>query len=99
MGVFRAMAGWDEVERVARAADAAVPDGAMGSAWLWGILHAEVTVENAGKVVRAVQERLPSKPIKFTIKGVQGGEVSAENIRPEDFDETLAKLVAAAKEL
>ncbi|WP_008307729.1 hypothetical protein [Leptolyngbya sp. PCC 6406] len=98
-GLFREMVGLEGVERVERVADGAMPDGAMGAAWLWGILQAEVTVANAGKVVKGIQARLPGKPISFTVKGAKGGEVKVENIRPEEVDATLAKLVAAAKEL
>jgi hypothetical protein len=41
--LFREMNCFDEVERVERVADPAVPDGGMGAAWLWGILTAEVS--------------------------------------------------------
>ncbi|NJN21016.1 MAG: hypothetical protein HC812_07265 [Leptolyngbya sp. RL_3_1] len=99
--LFREMNCFDEVERVERVADPAVPDGGMGAAWLWGILTAEVTVENLKRLGQAVQERLPGKPISFTVKATKDGEaeVSATNIRPDDLDATLEKLVAAAKSL
>ncbi|MDA0267431.1 MAG: hypothetical protein O3A14_10830 [Cyanobacteria bacterium] len=99
--LFREMNCFDEVERVERVADPAVPDGGMGAAWLWGILTAEVTVANLKRLGQEVQERLPGKPISFTVKATKdgGAEVSATNVRPDDLDATLEKLVAAAKTL
>lgn len=96
--LFREMHGFDEVERVERVADPAVPDGGMGAAWLWGILTAEVSVANALKLTQAVQERLPGKPVNFTLKR-GSAEVRAENVRPGDMDEVIGKLVAAVKAL
>lgn len=96
--LFREMNGFDEVERVERVADPDVPDGGMGAAWLWSILTAEVTVENAKRLGQEVYSRLPGKPVNITIKAGDR-EVTAENVRPDDLDATLDKLVAAAKDL
>jgi hypothetical protein len=96
--LFREMNCFDEVERVERVADPAVPDGGMGAAWLWGILTAEVTLENLKRLGQEVQERLPGKPISFTVKAGDR-EVTINNLRPDDLDATLEKLVAAAKSL
>ena len=99
--LFRELNGFDEVERVERVADPAVPDGGMGAAWLWGILTAEVSVANLKRLGKEVQERLPGKPISFTVKATKegGAEVSATNIRPDDLDATLDKLDTAVKSL
>ncbi|MEO0989122.1 MAG: hypothetical protein AAFY20_26810 [Cyanobacteria bacterium J06639_14] len=96
--LFREMNGFDEVERVERVADPDAPAGGMGAGWLWSILTAEVTVENLKRLGKEIQKRLPGKPVKFTVK-VGDREVSADNVRPDDLDATLDKLVAAAKEL
>ncbi|NER79880.1 MAG: hypothetical protein F6K42_09910 [Leptolyngbya sp. SIO1D8] len=96
--LFREMNGFDEVEHVERVADPAVPDRSMGIAWLWSILTAEVSVTNLKRLGQEVQERLPGKPINFTVK-VGDREVAVENMRPADLDATLDKLVAAAKAL
>lgn len=96
--LFRELNGFDEVERVERVADPTVPDGGMGAAWLWGILTAEVGVANLKRLGKEVQERLPGKPISFTVKAGDR-EVTISNLRPDDLDATLDKLVAAAKSL
>jgi hypothetical protein len=96
--LFREMNCFDEVERVERVADPAVPDGGMGAAWLWGILTAKVTLENLKRLGQEVQERLPGKPISFTVKAGDR-EVTINNLRPDDLDATLEKLVAAARSL
>jgi hypothetical protein len=96
--LLRELNGFDEVERVERVADPTVPAGGMGAAWLWSILSAEVSVGKAVELAKAVQERLPGKPVSFTLK--RGStEVRAENVRPEDIDEVLGKLVVAVKAL
>ncbi|RZM78630.1 hypothetical protein [Leptolyngbya iicbica] len=96
--LFREMNGFDEVERVERVADPAAPKGGMGAAWLWSILTAEVTIANLKRLGQEVQGRLPGKPISFTVKAGDR-ELTVENLRPEDLDATLEKLVAAAKDL
>lgn len=88
----------DGVEQVDRVADPDVPDGGMGAAWLWSILTAKITVDGLKQIGKEVQERLPGKPIEFTIKSGEK-EVTVKNLRPDDLDATLEKLVAAAKEL
>ena len=96
--LFREMNGFDEIERVERVADPDAPAGGMGAAWLWSILTAEVTVENVKRLGQEVHERLPGKPMTFTVKSGDR-EVTAENVRPENLDATLDKLVVAAKKL
>jgi hypothetical protein len=96
--LFREMNCFDEVERVERVADPAAPDGGMGAAWLWSMLTAEVTIANLQRLGKEVQERLPGKPISFTVKAGDL-EVTISNLRPDDLDATLEKLVAAAKSL
>jgi hypothetical protein len=96
--LFREMNGFGEVERVERVADPAAPKGGMGAAWLWSILTAEVTIANIKRLGQEVQERLPGKPISFTVKAGDR-EVTVQNLRPDDLDATLEKLVAAAKDL
>ena len=96
--LFREMNGFDEVERVERVADPSPPVRSMGAAWLWSILTAEVSVENLKLLGQEIQARLPGKPISFTVKAGDR-EVTIQNLRPDDLDTTLDKLVAAAKEL
>jgi hypothetical protein len=96
--LFREMNGFDEVERVERLPDPTVPEGGMGAAWLWSILTAEVSIENLKRLGKEIHERLPGKPISFTVKAGDR-EVTIQNLRPDDLDATLDKLVAAAKDL
>lgn len=88
----------EEVTQVQRVADPEVPEGGMGAAWLLGLLQAEVNFANLQKVVRIVRDRIPGKPINFTVEA-NGRKFSVENVRPEELDATLDKLLAAAKKL
>lgn len=99
--LLREMNRFDEVERMERVPDPAVPDGGMGAAWLWSILTAEVTVDNLKRLGQEVQARMPGKPMSFSFKRSKEGDVefSVENVRPEDFDAKLNQLVAAAQKL
>jgi hypothetical protein len=97
-GLLRELMGCAEVEQVERVADPDVPEGGMGAAWLWGILQAEVTGANAIKAAKAVQERLPGKPISFTIKDGDK-QIKATNISPKDLESVLDKLVEATRNL
>lgn len=96
--LFREAQNLEEVERVERLADADVPDGGMGAAWLWSILTAEITIDGIKKLGQEAQARLPGKPIEFTVKSGESS-ISVKNLRPEDLDATLDKLVEAAKAL
>ena len=96
--LYRELRQMDEVDAVSRVADPNVPDGGMGAAWLWSILQAEVTLENIGKLYGVVRDRLPGKPIEFELSNGDR-KVVVRGVRPEAMDETLEKLVAAAKEL
>ena len=88
------------VEKVERVPDPNVPDGGMGANWLWNVLTAEIP----GPALRVAAEealyQLGGRPIEFTLE-VDGKsqKVGAKNVRPDDFDEVLDKLVEAAKKL
>ena len=96
--LYRELRQMDEVEDVQRVADPDVPDGGMGAAWVWSILQAEVTLENIGKLYGVVRDRLPGTPIDFELSNGDR-KIVVKGVRPEDMDETLKKLMAAAKEL
>ena len=98
--LFQELRALDEVEDVKRVADPDVPDGGMGANWLWSVLTAEITIEGIKQVCQDAYERLPGKPIEFTLE-VDGkkANIGAKNVRPDNFDETLEKLVAAAQKL
>lgn len=90
----------DAVETVERVADPAVPEGGMGAQWLWSLLTAEIP----GPALRAASEealhQLAGKPIEFTVE-VEGAsrKISVKDVRPDDFDRVVDKLVEAAKAL
>lgn len=94
---LRASSAVDKIERVP---DPDVPDGGMGANWLWNVLTAEIP----GPALRAAAEealyQLGGRPIEFTLEiDGKSQKVGAKNVRPDDFDQVLDKLVAAAKEL
>lgn len=98
--VWQDLRGSSAVETVDRVPDSDVPDGGMGANWLWNVLTAEIP----GPALRAAAEealyQLGGRPIEFTLE-VDGRsqKVGAKNVRPDDFDQVLDKLVEAAKEL
>lgn len=96
--LYRELRQMDDVEAVNRVPDPDVPDGGMGAAWLWNVLQAEVSVENIGVLYRLVRDRLPGPPIDFELTNGDR-KVVVKGVRPEDMDEAVKKLVAAAKEL
>lgn len=97
--LFRELNGFDEVEHAYRVPDPAVPDGGMGAAWLWGVLKTEVSLANLGKLIQAIQERLPGKPVSFEVE-VEGKRIQMTNApAPQDFEAAVAALVAAAEKL
>ncbi|MEM9449107.1 MAG: hypothetical protein AAGA75_11290 [Cyanobacteria bacterium P01_E01_bin.6] len=96
--LYRELRQMDDVEAVNRVPDPDVPDGGMGAAWLWDVLQAEVSVENIGVLYRLVRDRLPGPPIDFELTNGDR-KVVVKGVRPEDMDEAVKKLVAAAKEL
>ncbi len=98
--LYQELRSLDEVQDVQRVPDPDVPEGEMGAQWLWNVLTADITVEGLKQVCQDVYARLPRKPIEFTLE-VDGEKVSlgGKNIRPDNFDETLDKLVAAAQKL
>lgn len=90
----------DAVTRTDRVADPDVPAGGMGAQWLWSVLTAEIP----GPALRAASEealnQLAGKPIEFTIEiNGQSRKIIAKDVRPNDFDRVVNKLVEAAKEL
>ena len=98
--LYQELRSLDEVQDVQRVSDPDMPEGGMGAQWLWNVLTADITVEGLKQVCQDVYARLPGKPIEFTLE-VDGEKVSlgGKNIRPDNFDETLDKLVAAAQKL
>ena len=98
--LFQELRVLDEVENIQRVADPDMPAGGMGANWLWSVLTAEITVEGLKQVCQDAYERLPGKPLEFTLE-VDGKKttIGAKNVRPDNFDETLEKLVAAAQKL
>lgn len=96
--LFQELRASDEVEDVKRVADPDVPDGGMGAKWLWNVLTTDITVEVLKQVCEDVYARLPGKPIEFTVE-VDGKKFEAKNIRPDNFDETVDKLVEAVQKL
>ncbi|MEL7358873.1 MAG: hypothetical protein AAFN40_20225 [Cyanobacteria bacterium J06560_6] len=88
------------VEKVERLPDPDVPEGGMGAHWLWNVLTAEIP----GPALRAAGEealnQLAGRPIKFTLEvDDKSQKIVVDDVRPDDFDRVLDKLVAAAKEL
>jgi hypothetical protein len=98
--LYRALAQLPDLERVDRVADPNAPEGGMGAAWLTDLLFTEVIPGSLGSIVNAIRQRIPGTPVNFELE-IDGAKkrVSMTGVRPEDFDEALAKLVAAAKEL
>ena len=96
--LYRELRQMDKVEAVNRVPDPNVPDGGMGAAWLWNALQADVSVENIGALYRLVRDRIPGPPIDFELSNGDR-KVVVKGVRPEEMDDTLKKLVAAAKEL
>ena len=96
--LYRELQQMDEVEAVNRVSDPNVPDGGMGAAWLWNVLQAEVSAENIGVLYQLVRDRIPGPPIDFELSNGDR-KVVVKGVRPEEMDDTLKKLIAAAKEL
>lgn len=96
-----------DIERVERCPDSHAPPGSMGAQWLPGtlqtILQTEVIPGSFSGIVNAIRQRLPGTPVNFEIEvenqAGQTRRITMEGVRPEEFDETLRKLKAAAKEL
>ncbi|MBE9062346.1 hypothetical protein [cf. Phormidesmis sp. LEGE 11477] len=98
--LFRELKHSKVVQSVRRVADSSVPDGAMGAQWLWSILTAEITGNGLRKACHEVYERLAGAPMDLTIE-VHGHaqKIDAKNVRPDDFDDVIEKLVAAAQQM
>lgn len=98
--LYHALRQLPEVEQVNRISDSDFPDGSMGAAWLKDLLLAEVIPGNLGSIFNVIRQRLPGTPVNFEIEiDKQKTRIIMDNVRPEDFDAALDKLVKAAKEL
>ncbi len=98
--LFRELKTLDVVQSVQRVSDSDVPEGAMGAAWLWSILTAEIPGDDLRKACQEVFTRLAGAPMELTIEvDGQAQKIDAKNVRPDDFDEVIDKLVAAAQQM
>jgi hypothetical protein len=101
--LYRALREIPEVEQVDRIADPNVPDGAMGAAWLKGLLLTKVIPGNLEHIFKEIKRRILGTPISFEIEVVnengQKKRVKMDGVRPEELDAALDKLKNAAKEL
>jgi len=87
----------DEVERVERAEDLSQEEGArVVLATLVGVLTAKVSVENVGKVLGFVGDRLSDKPIVIKLKvGEQEVEIEAKSRKELEEAEKVANNLLA----
>jgi hypothetical protein len=98
--LFKELKAIDAVESVSRVADSSPPEGAMGADWLWSILTAEIPGNGLRIACQEVFSRLAGTPMDLTIEvDGQVQKIDAKNIRPDDFDEVIDKLVAAAQKM
>jgi hypothetical protein len=87
----------DEVEKVGRAEDSNLEEGSRSVlATLVGVLTAEVSVENVGKVLGFVGDRIPNKPIIIKVKvGEQEVEIEAKSRKELEEAEKVANNLLA----
>jgi len=87
----------DEVEKVGRAEDSNLEEGSRSVlATLVGVLTAEVSVENVGKVLGFVGDRLSDKPIIIKVKvGEQEVEIEAKSRKELEEAEKVANNLLA----
>lgn len=98
--LYRELRSLDSVETVARVPDPAVPAGAMGGQWLWNILTAEIPGDGLRRACQEVFSRLSARQMALTIEvDGQSQKIDAKNVRPDDFDEVIDKLVEAAQKM
>lgn len=98
--MFRELKTLDVVQSVSRVADSNPPEGAMGADWLWNILTAEIPGNGLRKACQEVFSRLAGAPMDLTIEvDGQVQKIDAKNVCPDDFDEVIDKLVAAAQKM
>lgn len=96
--VYRSLKAHDAVQKVARVPDPTVPAGGMGAQWLWNILTAEIPGDGLRAACQEALDQLEGKPVTFKIES-GGKTVIAKDVNPQNFDEVVDKLVAAAKEM
>lgn len=79
-----------EVDGVEQAGLVAVEEAPKGSkafgGFLWGILQAEVNPANIKVLFRFLGDRLGAKPIKMTLKALDGRELSIEASSQAEFE-------------
>lgn len=98
--LFRELRTLDEIETVGRVPDPNVPAGGMGGHWLWSILTAEIPGNGLAQASREVFVRLSGQPMELTVEvNGQTQKIDAKNVRPDNFDEVVDKLVEAAKKM
>ena len=98
--LFRELRTLDEIKTVDRIRDPNVPAGGMGVNWLWSILTAEIPGNGLAQASREVFVRLSGQPIELTVEvNGQTQKIDAKNVRPDDFDQVVDKLVEAAKKM
>ncbi|MEL7142018.1 MAG: hypothetical protein AAFY33_02325 [Cyanobacteria bacterium J06643_4] len=98
--LYRELRALDEIETVSRVADPALPNGAMGAQWLWSVLTAEIPGEGLKNACQEVFIRLAGQPMELTIEVEgQAQKIDAKNVRPDDFDAVVDKLVEAAQKM
>ncbi|GAB4352011.1 MAG: hypothetical protein Fur0042_20370 [Cyanophyceae cyanobacterium] len=77
----------DEIAAVERVADPNPPEGNFsGGGWLLGLLKAEVSAQNAGKLFGWLQQKFGKQPIAIKVKGPYGGEYEIAVKNPDDFE-------------
>lgn len=98
--LFRELRSIDSIDTVERVAEADVPEGAMGAQWLWSVLTAEIPGEALRTAATEVFSRLSNQSMELTIE-VDGDsqKIDAKNVRPDEFDQVIDKLVDAAKQM
>ncbi|MGB3786405.1 MAG: hypothetical protein WA949_00240 [Phormidesmis sp.] len=94
--VFRSLRAHEAVQRVERVPDPDVPGGGMGAQWLWNILTAEIPGGGLREACQEALDQLEGKPVTFKIES-GGKTIEAQDVNPQNFDQVVDKLVAAAK--
>jgi hypothetical protein len=98
--LFRELRSLNGVETIGRVRDPNVPEGGMGAHWLWSILTAEIPGNGIKQICQEVFSRLPNQPIDLTVEvDGQAQKIDVKNVRPDDFDEVLDKLVEVAQKM
>lgn len=98
--LLREMQGLEVIARARRVVDPEPPPGNLaGGGWLMGVLQAEVTPANAGKLCNWLQQKFGKQPIKLKVKGTYGEEYDIEVGNPDDFERvaTIAQKLAQGK--